>query len=156
MTRSNIIIHNLNCSCQNRPPKKSIRWMQPKNEGDSKNKPQATPNRSTGTIIHDDKAGSLLFGQLYRPKKKTLVLLSKIISGYWCHPLNSAFECAFTCIHHVITSDLSKQNLPASNRPTVHQSITEPVPVIKSPKTSIQFPEDSMQLRLGIWTYEIL
>ena len=113
--------------------------MQPKMEGDSKNKTQATPNRSTGPITHDDKAGSLLFGQLYRPKKNTL-LLSKSIYCYWCHPLNSAFECAFTCIHHVITSDLSKQNLPASNRPTVHQSITEPVPVIKSPKTSIQFP----------------
>jgi hypothetical protein len=86
-------------------PQEKQKVTQPKMEGDSKNKPQATPNRSTGPIIHDEKARSLFFGQLYRPQKKTLVLLSKIISCYRCHPLNSAF-----------TPDLNKQNLlPASN-----------------------------------------
>lgn len=79
--------------------------------------------------------------------QKTLVLLSKLFPVIGVFPSIVPLNVP---LHAATTSDLNKQNLAASNRPTVHQSIMEPVPVIKSPKTSIQFAEDSMQLHLGI------
>lgn len=114
-------IHNLNCSFPNRfPPEKKTQVNASKIAGAI---PRISPRQHQ--IVQRDLSSMMrrqdnFFSDNYTDQTKDLYFWVKLF------PVTGVFPAFDVPSRPAITSDLNKQNLLASNTPTVHQSITEP------------------------------